>query len=85
MKKPRFKVSFAYVLPTNMEVLFGRLEEKLLTCDELEFMLRVLAPMQSNDYIANIHRLRRNDFFVITIDEYVETKLMKKYLKIVRN
>ena len=85
MKKPRFKVSFAYVFPCGSETMFGKLEEKLFTFDELDFMLKVISPMKVLDFLNTISNLKRNEIFTIDFDESFGGHSMKKILKIVRN
>ena len=85
MKNPRFKVSFAYIFPNEEELFFGKLDEQLLTFNELGFMLKVISPMKSTEFEFTIKRLKRNEIFTVDFDENINGRIMKKILKIVRN
>jgi len=87
MKMPRFKVSFLYMTkPVNGSAFFGNLEPRLMNYGDLEYMLKMISPMTSNDWLDCIDLLRRGSTAKFVIDGYDNDGIqIKKMINITRN
>lgn len=85
MRNPRYKISFAYVFPNTDRVIYGNLEEKIFTFEEVDFIFKILSPVKSVEFISSIRRLGKGGFLNFAFDETINGSILKKVIRVARN
>lgn len=85
MRNPRYKISFAYVFPNTDKIVYGKLDEKIFTFEEVDFIFKMLSPMKSIELISSIRNLRKGGLLNFTFDETINGNVMKKVIRVSRN
>lgn len=75
MRSPRYYVSCIYI--TNDCSRFGKLDEKLMTFNELEYLLKILSPSNCSQWLNNVGMLARQGFMNLQIKDVGLTKMIK--------
>ena len=81
----RSKYSVEYVFFSSDGNIIGGLPKKTMTLDDLEFMIRVLAPMKSAEIMGNVSSLYGMSYSTFSVEEMIgDGIIIKKCLKIRR-